>query len=127
MNGFMIIFNRKPVLFECNFDSVNTTNHSSTNGYIPCPHWKVPLSLAIKISSLRGTLRLYIKPPPSDQLWFAFTSMPEIAWNLDSAVGDRKITSSHVALLIGNRVKVSLVFFPFIEMPDIVSWSVYFQ
>ncbi|XP_039123048.1 testis-expressed protein 2-like isoform X2 [Dioscorea cayenensis subsp. rotundata] len=69
---------------------------------------QVPLSLAIKISSLRGTLRLYIKPPPSDQLWFAFTSMPEIAWNLDSAVGDRKITSSHVALLIGNRVKAAI-------------------
>ncbi|KAM0945290.1 putative synaptotagmin-like mitochondrial-lipid-binding domain-containing protein [Dioscorea sansibarensis] len=69
---------------------------------------QVPLSLAIKISSLRGTLRLYIKPPPSDQLWFAFTSMPEIAWNLESAVGDRKITSSHVALLIGNRVKAAI-------------------
>ncbi|RRT76953.1 hypothetical protein B296_00007440 [Ensete ventricosum] len=67
---------------------------------------KVPLSLAIRVALLRGTLRLHIKPPPSDQLWFGFTTMPELDWNLDSSVGDRKITSSHIALLFGNRVKV---------------------
>lgn len=67
---------------------------------------KVPLSLSIRVISLRGTLRLYIKPPPSDQLWFGFTTMPELDWNLESSVGDRKITSSHIALLISNRFKV---------------------
>ncbi|KAG1361235.1 testis-expressed protein 2 [Cocos nucifera] len=69
---------------------------------------QVPLSLAIRVASLRGTLRLHIKPPPSDQLWFGFTSMPEIDWNLESSVGDRKITNSHIALLIGNRFKASV-------------------
>lgn len=67
---------------------------------------KVPLSLSIRVASLCGTLRLYIKPPPSDQLWFGFTTMPELDWNLESSVGDRKITSSHIALLISNRFKV---------------------
>lgn len=69
---------------------------------------QVPLSLAIRIASLQGTLRVHIKPPPSDQLWFGFTSMPDIEWNLDSSFGDQKITSSHVALLIGNRFKASI-------------------
>ncbi|KAJ6845991.1 uncharacterized protein M6B38_278110 [Iris pallida] len=69
---------------------------------------QVPLSLAIRIASIRGTLRLHIKPPPSDQLWFAFTSMPEIDWNFDSSIGERKITSAHVALLIGNRFKAAI-------------------
>ncbi|RWW44231.1 hypothetical protein BHE74_00050028 [Ensete ventricosum] len=69
---------------------------------------KVPLSLAIRVALLRGTLRLHIKPPPSDQLWFGFTTMPELDWNLDSSVGDRKITSSHIALLFGNRVKAAI-------------------
>lgn len=69
---------------------------------------QVPLALAIRIASLRGTLRFHIKPPPSDQLWFGFTSMPEIEWNLDSSVGDQKITSSHIAMLIGNRFKASI-------------------
>ncbi|XP_008802615.1 uncharacterized protein LOC103716408 [Phoenix dactylifera] len=69
---------------------------------------QVPLSLAIRVASFRGTLRLHIKPPPSDQLWFGFTSMPEIDWNLESSVGDRKITNSHIALLIGNRFKAAI-------------------
>ncbi|URE19262.1 Putative integral membrane protein conserved region (DUF2404) [Musa troglodytarum] len=60
------------------------------------------------VASLRGTLRLYIKPPPSDQLWFGFTTMPELDWNLESSVGDRKITSSHIALLISNRFKAAI-------------------
>lgn len=69
---------------------------------------QVPLSLAIRVASLRGTLRFHIKPPPSDQLWFGFTSMPEIDWNLESSIGDRKIMNSHIALLIGNRFKAAI-------------------
>lgn len=71
----------------------------------------MPLSLAIKVTSLRGTVRLHIKPPPSDHLWFGFTSMPDIDWNLESAVGERKITNSHIALLISNRFKVRKLFY----------------
>ncbi|KAF8769053.1 hypothetical protein HU200_006976 [Digitaria exilis] len=69
---------------------------------------QVPLSLAIKISSIRGTMRIHIKPPPSDRIWYGFTSMPEIEWELGSSVGDRKISNSHIASLIGNRIKASL-------------------
>nr|DAD35892.1 TPA_asm: hypothetical protein HUJ06_006532 [Nelumbo nucifera] len=69
---------------------------------------QVPLSLAIRVASVRGTVRLFIKPPPSDQLWFGFTSMPDIDFNLDSSVGDHKITSGHVALLLGNRFKAAI-------------------
>lgn len=69
---------------------------------------QVPLSLAVRVASLRGTLRLHIKPPPSDQLWFGFTSMPEIDWNLESSIGDRKITNASVASLIGNRFKAAI-------------------
>ncbi|KAJ4962125.1 hypothetical protein NE237_022035 [Protea cynaroides] len=69
---------------------------------------QVPLSLEIKVASIRGTLRLHIKPPPSDQLWFGFTSMPEVDFNMESFVGDHKITSSHIALLLGNRLKAAI-------------------
>lgn len=66
----------------------------------------MPLSLSIRISSLRGTLRLYIKPPPSDQLWFGFTSMPDIEFELESSVGEHKITSGHIAFFLISRFKV---------------------
>ncbi|PKA46431.1 hypothetical protein AXF42_Ash012563 [Apostasia shenzhenica] len=69
---------------------------------------QIPLSLAIKIASLRGTLRLHVRPPPSNQLWFGFTSIPEIDWQLESSIGERKITTSHIALLLGNRFKTAI-------------------
>ncbi|KAJ1281717.1 hypothetical protein BS78_04G327400 [Paspalum vaginatum] len=69
---------------------------------------QVPLSLAIRISSVRGILRIHLKPPPSDQIWYGFVSMPDLEWDLESSVGDRKITNSHIATLIGNRFKASL-------------------
>ncbi|XP_050376377.1 uncharacterized protein LOC126793797 [Argentina anserina] len=69
---------------------------------------QVPLSLAIRITSLRGTLRLHIKPPPSDRLWFSFTSMPDIDFNLDSSVGDHKITSGRIALFLISRFKAAI-------------------
>ncbi|WVZ73066.1 hypothetical protein U9M48_021418 [Paspalum notatum var. saurae] len=69
---------------------------------------QVPLSLAIRISTVRGILRIHLKPPPSDQIWYGFVSMPDLEWDLESSVGDRKITNSHIATLIGNRFKASL-------------------
>ncbi|KAK1431470.1 hypothetical protein QVD17_07929 [Tagetes erecta] len=69
---------------------------------------QVPLSLAIRVTTLRGTLRVYIKPPPSDQIWFGFTSMPDLDFSLESAVGDHKITSGHIALFIINKFKAAI-------------------
>ncbi|KAF2609126.1 hypothetical protein F2Q68_00046355 [Brassica cretica] len=66
---------------------------------------QVPITLSIGVSSLRGTLRVHMKPPPSDQLWFGFTSMPEIEFDLVSSVGEHKITNSHVAMFLINRFK----------------------
>lgn len=68
----------------------------------------MPLTLAIKVASLKGTLRLHIKPPPSDRLWFGFTSMPDIDFNLESSVGERKINNGRIALLLISRFKVRL-------------------
>ncbi|KAL6873521.1 hypothetical protein ACP4OV_013603 [Aristida adscensionis] len=69
---------------------------------------QVPFSLTIKVSSVRGTMRIRINPPPSDQIWYGFTSMPDLEWELESSVGERKITNSHIASLISNRIKASL-------------------
>ncbi|KAF6153437.1 hypothetical protein GIB67_003627 [Kingdonia uniflora] len=101
---------------SCGTDNVKSTTAKSTS----VPRWKaiinsmanqvsqVPLSLKIRVTSIRGTIRLHIKPPPSDRLWFAFTSMPEIDFNLESSVGDHKITNTHIALLLGSRFKTAI-------------------
>ncbi|GMI72448.1 hypothetical protein like AT1G17820 [Hibiscus trionum] len=69
---------------------------------------QVPLTLSVRVVALRGTLRLYIKPPPSDQLWFGFTSMPDVEFVLESSVGDHKITNGHIALFLMNRFKAAI-------------------
>lgn len=94
---------------------------------------QVPLSLAIRISSVKGTLRIHLKPPPSDQIWYGFTSMPDLEWDLESSVGDRKITNIHIATLIGNRFKVSsapfalTMFFPWYFVALIVRYASLFR
>ncbi|KAL7138697.1 hypothetical protein ABFS83_09G000200 [Erythranthe nasuta] len=69
---------------------------------------QVSLSLGIRISSLSGTIRLCMKPPPSDQIWFGFTSMPDIQFDLESFVGDHKITNGHLALFLISRIKAGI-------------------
>ncbi|XVE89407.1 hypothetical protein DITRI_Ditri19aG0199200 [Diplodiscus trichospermus] len=99
-------------------DGLKSSKATSTTSYVS--RWKsvlnsvakqvsqVPLSLSIRVASLRGTLRLYIKPPPSDQLWFGFTSMPDIEFDLESFVGEHKVTSGHIALFLINRFKAAI-------------------
>lgn len=69
---------------------------------------QVPFMLAIRVASLRGTMQLRIKPPPSDQLWFTFISMPDIDFHLESFVGEHKITSAHISLYLVNRFKAAI-------------------
>lgn len=69
---------------------------------------QVPISLSIRVASLRGTMRLHLKPPPSDQLWFGFTSMPDVEFGLESSVGDHKIASGHIAVYLINRFKAAI-------------------
>ncbi|VVA95129.1 unnamed protein product [Arabis nemorensis] len=69
---------------------------------------QVPITLSIGVSLLRGTLRVQLKAPPSDQLWVGFTSMPDIEFDLVSSVGEHKITNSHVAMFLVNRFKTGI-------------------
>ncbi|XP_042012459.1 testis-expressed protein 2-like [Salvia splendens] len=69
---------------------------------------QVPLSLGIRISSISGTIQVCMKPPPSDQIWFGFTSMPDIQFHLDSFVGDHKITNARLALFLISRIKAAI-------------------
>ncbi|KAH9290027.1 hypothetical protein KI387_034144, partial [Taxus chinensis] len=68
---------------------------------------QVPLTLSIRVLSLKGTIRISIKPPPSDCIWFGFTSMPDIEWGFEPSIGDHKITNGKVAALITNRIKAA--------------------
>ncbi|GAB2225445.1 hypothetical protein Droror1_Dr00006237 [Drosera rotundifolia] len=66
---------------------------------------QVSFSLAIRVESLKGTMQFHIKPPPSDQLWVGFSSMPDINFQVEPSVGDHKLSSTRIALLLVNRFK----------------------
>ncbi|KAL2930441.1 Uncharacterized protein RDABS01_035851 [Bienertia sinuspersici] len=68
----------------------------------------VPLTLSIRVATMRGTIQLHMKPPPSDQLWLGFTCMPDIQFQLESSVKDHKLTNGHVASFLINRFKASI-------------------
>ncbi|XP_060204379.1 uncharacterized protein LOC132632458 [Lycium barbarum] len=103
-----------------NFSSASRSSNCMPSGSPPGSKWKsilhsvakqvsqVPLSLGIRVASLRGTLRLYVKPPPSDQIWFGFIAMPDIDIHLNSSVGDRKISNGHLLLFITSRIKAAI-------------------
>ncbi|KAJ4778385.1 Testis-expressed sequence 2 protein [Rhynchospora pubera] len=83
---------------------------------------QVPLSLVIRVNSIRGTLRFHIKPPPSDRLWYGFTSMPDINWNIETSIAEHKIASRNIASLLKNRFKASL--FGTMVLPNCESTSI---
>ncbi|PHT87880.1 hypothetical protein T459_09986 [Capsicum annuum] len=102
-----ILLISEPIAYFC----VMLKRWLGTYGPFSCLSWlcsRVPLSLGIRVASLRGTLRLCVKPPPSDQIWFGFTSMPDIDIHLNSSVGDRKISNGRLLLFITSRIKAAI-------------------
>lgn len=68
----------------------------------------VPITLSMRLVSLKGTVRVQIKPPPTDHIWFGFTSMPTIELQPEPSIGDHKITTGPVVAFITNRIKMLL-------------------
>lgn len=68
----------------------------------------VPITLSMRLVSLKGTVRVQIKPPPTDRIWFGFTSMPTIELQPEPSIGEHKITTGPVVAFITNRIKMLL-------------------
>lgn len=67
---------------------------------------QVPIALKIRLVSLRGTVVLKLKAPPSDRVWFAFKTMPDIHFEPEPCIGMHRISSGALARLIANQMKV---------------------
>lgn len=65
----------------------------------------VSLVLAVALQSLEGKIRLIMKPPPSNRLWYAFESMPKMRLNVEPVVSTKQITYSLVTKAIENRIR----------------------
>ncbi|KAJ7539231.1 hypothetical protein O6H91_11G081900 [Diphasiastrum complanatum] len=69
---------------------------------------QVPITLSVRTLSLKGTLQVRMKAPPSDRIWFGFLSMPELELLSEPSIGDRKISTGPVVSFIADRLKMLL-------------------
>jgi hypothetical protein len=79
---------------------------------------QVPIVLKIRLVSLKGTVVLKLKAPPSDRVWFEFKTMPDIHFEPEPCIGEHRISSDALARVISNAIKVQIrdsVVMPFCE------------
>ncbi|GAA5937187.1 Nvj2p [Sporobolomyces koalae] len=67
--------------------------------------YSVRLVLAVVLQELEGTLLLKIKKPPSNRIWFGFTSMPKIKMAVEPVVSTRQLKWSMVTSPIESRIR----------------------
>ncbi|WFD33969.1 hypothetical protein MCUN1_000797 [Malassezia cuniculi] len=70
--------------------------------------YRVPIVLAVNLSELDGNVLLLIKPPPSNRLWWGFTTMPEMKIDIEPVVSERRVSWSFVNGIIRNRIRESI-------------------
>jgi len=66
---------------------------------------EVNLLLAVVLKKIEGHAMVRIKPPPSNRMWLAFSSMPKIDMNIEPIVSSRQITYTIILRQIENRIK----------------------
>lgn len=81
--------------------------------------YTVPVVLAVVLRGLRGNLLLQVKPPPSNRIWYAFTSMPAMDISIEPVVSARKVGWSLITGILENKVRE--VFSEAIVMPHMNS------
>ena len=67
--------------------------------------YNIPIVLAVVLTSLEGNLLLHVKRPPSNRLWFGFTTMPKMDIEIEPVVSERKVQWGMVTRLIEGRLR----------------------
>lgn len=86
--------------FRITIETIATINLSSR--FKP---YVVNLVLAVNLKELEGTLLFKVKKPPTNRLWFGFTTMPRLVLQLDPVVSTRQIKWALVLKPIESRIR----------------------
>ncbi|KAI9300510.1 putative integral membrane protein conserved region-domain-containing protein [Cunninghamella echinulata] len=64
------------------------------------PPLTMDIVLSVSLQSIQGKMKLLIKPPPSNRLWYGFEGLPKMKWNIVPLVWEKKIGHSMVVKAI---------------------------
>lgn len=81
------------IVFEARIDYQQPTdlNSSCTRVTIEATKLNFNAVIAASVRSLSGNVRVVIKPPPSDRIWWCFTEQPKMDIDIEPVVGPRAI------------------------------------
>ncbi|TIA77804.1 hypothetical protein E3P89_04051 [Wallemia ichthyophaga] len=67
--------------------------------------YSVDLVLAVVLRSLEGNMIIKMKKPPSNRIWYGFTTMPEMELDVEPVVEDRKVKWNMVLSTIKDKLR----------------------
>lgn len=67
--------------------------------------YSVDLVLAVLLRSLEGNMIIKMKRPPSNRIWYGFTTMPEMELDVEPVVEDRKVKWNMVLSTIKDKLR----------------------
>lgn len=67
--------------------------------------YEVDLNMDIEFTRIVGTLRVLVKPPPSDRVWFGFVQSPELGLKVTPIVSSRQVGWQYVLDLIDSKIR----------------------
>ena len=67
--------------------------------------WTFSVVLSAIVRELEGTMVVRIKRPPTNRIWYAFTTMPRIVLDLEPVLGPRQVKWSMITKPIESRLR----------------------
>ncbi|EPX75033.1 uncharacterized protein SOCG_02512 [Schizosaccharomyces octosporus yFS286] len=106
---------------DCSFKA-ETSAKLSLGSRIPSK--KVTFSLVIHLRHLSGRVRLLVKPPPSNRIWYGFYNEPKVDLHVEPIVFQKQLNNSYLLNFLRNKL-LDLIFDTMVlpHMNDIAFFS----
>lgn len=79
---------------------------------------EIDVNLRVTLKRLYGPMKVYVKPPPSDRLWYCYESMPKMDLDIEPVVSSRSVNYNVITNMIEKKfreaIQSSLVY-PFMD------------